>query len=361
MRHHLSAACALTSMMAFGAPTLSVRGAVGLGSGVSPAQTDRFGGGVAFAATPFLEVLPYLDLQVTGLFVVLAPQSTRPGANAGGVLSMLAGARLKRPMREQLVSPWFDVGMGPAWSGAAHLSLSASAGVSFRAKETWPVWLGLAARIEHLVKPALFEGFTSTDASLVSIGFAVEFSSGSVEDDHDHDGVLDINDACPTVFAQTDTGCAAAEPEKVVEEPKPSCNGHLDEKGTCVPYAGVRVTRTRIELDEKIFFAFGKTLILPRSDPLLSEVAKALTDNPALCVRIEGHADAKGTDAFNRQLSEGRALAVRTFLIVKGVDGARLSTKGYGSALPRDDNGSADGRDQNRRVEFVVIECEGAP
>jgi OOP family OmpA-OmpF porin len=62
-----------------------------------------------------------------------------------------------------------------------------------------------------------------------------------------------------------------------------------------------------------------------------------------------------------KNASSRRAVAVRAFLVEQGVDGARLTTKGYGASLPRDDNGSADGRDQNRRVEFVVVECGGAP
>lgn len=351
---------ALTSMTA---PTLGVRGSAASGHGVSTAQVDHFGPGLAVTATPFVELLPFVDLQVTASFLALTAQPSRQGANAGGLVSLLAGARLKRPMKEHLVAPWLDVGLGPAWSGAAHLSLSTSVGVSLRGDEAWPVWLGLAVRVEHLAKPIAFEGFSSTDATLVSLGLAVEFSPGSVEDDHDHDGVLDAVDACPDEFAETDDGCVAAPveaPAPPAPVAAPACDGHLDEQGTCVPYAGVHVTPERIELDEKLFFAFGKTVILPRSEPLLSEVARALGDKASLCVRIEGHADAKGTDAFNRQLSEGRAVAVRAFLMEQGVDGERLTTKGYGASLPRDDNGSADGRDQNRRVEFVVVECGGA-
>ncbi len=364
MNAPLLTAFALTSMTALGAPTFGVRGGAAFGHSLSSAQTERFGPGLALTATPFVEVHPFVDLQVTASFVTLTAQAWRAGANAGGVGSLLAGARVKRPMKERLVAPWLDVGLGPAWSGAAHLSLSASAGVSLRGDEAWPLWLGLAVRVEHLAKPVAVEGFTSTDATLVTLGLSVEFSPGSVENDHDHDGVLDAVDACPDVFAETLDGCMPepiAPPAPPAPAVAPPCDGHLDAQGACVPYAGVHVTPERIELDEKIFFAFGKTVILPRSEPLLTEVARALSDAPALCVRIEGHADAKGADAFNRQLSEGRSVAVRAFLVERGVGAERLTTKGYGSSLPRDDNGSADGRDQNRRVEFVVVECGGPP
>jgi outer membrane protein OmpA-like peptidoglycan-associated protein len=119
----------------------------------------------------------------------------------------------------------------------------------------------------------------------------------------------------------------------------------------------VRVTEQRIEIAQKLFFAFGTTKLLPKSEPLLDEVAQALKDRPSLCVRVEGHTDSKGSRDQNFVLSEGRAAAVRDYLLVEGIDAPRLTSKGYADTLPIDSNGTVEGRENNRRVEFVIVGC----
>lgn len=351
---------ALLTTTALAAPTLGVRGQVGAALSLSKPQAEAFGAGVDLWATPFLELLPMLDVHATLGLVALSAGPMRADAKAGGLFTALVGARVKGPMKEKLVSPWFDLSMGPGYSGPAHFVVSGTVGVSMRGDEAWPLWLGVHARVQYLTRSVEVPTFQSLDLALLSLGISVEFFPGSVELDHDHDGVPDASDACPREYAQTADGC----PEKpVVEAPAPkpepvTCDGQLDADGRCVPH--VRVTKERLELDEKILFAFGTTQILPRSEPLLEAVARTLEGRAELIVRIEGHADAKGTEAFNLQLSEGRARAVKDFLVKQGIDESRLSTKGYGAQLPRDDNRSADGRDHNRRVEFVLVDEGGA-
>ncbi len=76
---------------------------------------------------------------------------------------------------------------------------------------------------------------------------------------------------------------------------------------------------------------------------------------PAMKVQIAGYTDSVGSDAYNRQLSQKRADAVRTYLIDKGIEDNRVSARGYGKESPIADNGTDDGRAENRRVEFVVL------
>jgi len=71
-------------------------------------------------------------------------------------------------------------------------------------------------------------------------------------------------------------------------------------------------------------------------------------------VRVEGHTDSVTSDAYNQQLSERRADAVRTWLESHGVAAGRLTTVGYGESKPVADNGTVAGRQQNRRVEIVI-------
>jgi outer membrane protein OmpA-like peptidoglycan-associated protein len=71
-------------------------------------------------------------------------------------------------------------------------------------------------------------------------------------------------------------------------------------------------------------------------------------------VRIEGHTDSQGSDKFNLKLSQQRAASVRTYLITKGTDPARMVAEGFGERVPIADNRTSGGRAQNRRVEFVI-------
>jgi len=91
------------------------------------------------------------------------------------------------------------------------------------------------------------------------------------------------------------------------------------------------------------------------SEEVLGAVLKILTDHPELkAVRVEGHTDNQGAAAFNKKLSEQRAASVVRWLVQHGIDASRLSSEGFGFERPIDSNDSADGRKNNRRVEFHI-------
>lgn len=102
-----------------------------------------------------------------------------------------------------------------------------------------------------------------------------------------------------------------------------------------------------------IHFDTGKAVILPDSENILGEIVKMLQQNADLKLRVEGHTDNQGNAAANQLLSEKRAQAVVAWLTAHGIPAARLSSKGLGQTKPLADNGSEDGRAQNRRVELV--------
>ena len=139
----------------------------------------------------------------------------------------------------------------------------------------------------------------------------------------------------------------------------PDVPGLPENKG-CPVYQKVKVTENKIEISEKIFFAFNKSKILPKSFALLNEVTKVLKDHSALRVRIEGHTDSKGKAEHNKKLSLDRANAVRDYLVKAGIDAGRLEAEGYGAEQPLDTNKTAAGREKNRRVEFVILDQQGA-
>lgn len=108
-----------------------------------------------------------------------------------------------------------------------------------------------------------------------------------------------------------------------------------------------------------VLFAFDKAELSAQAGPRLDKLARFLTQYPDRHLLIEGYTDSVGADAYNLGLSERRAQAVRSALVQRGVDGARISARGYGKAHPVADNGSADGRAMNRRVEIVIADEKG--
>lgn len=87
---------------------------------------------------------------------------------------------------------------------------------------------------------------------------------------------------------------------------------------------------------------------------LATTLQQSLQSNPELQIEVAGHTDATGNEARNLQLSEARAQAVREYLLAQGVDGARLSAVGYGSAQPQVPDDTPEGRSRNRRVELKM-------
>jgi outer membrane protein OmpA-like peptidoglycan-associated protein len=103
-----------------------------------------------------------------------------------------------------------------------------------------------------------------------------------------------------------------------------------------------------------IYFATGSDVIRAESTPTLKEIAAMLAEHPELELTIEGHTDNVGDAAANRALSERRAAAVAAYLVsTHGVAAERLAAAGLGDTKPAAPNGTAEGRQQNRRVELV--------
>ena len=88
---------------------------------------------------------------------------------------------------------------------------------------------------------------------------------------------------------------------------------------------------------------------------ILDDAVAIFKRYPALKVEVAGHTDSSGSDAYNQQLSARRATAVMEYFVGKGVAAAQLTAKGYGESQPVADNGTADGRALNRRVELRVL------
>lgn len=167
-----------------------------------------------------------------------------------------------------------------------------------------------------------------------------EDADGCPDADNDQDGIFDTEDQCPF------------DPE--------TPNGYLDEDGCPDDKPSrVSVTKTKIVITDKVFFETGKAKIQPLSFELLEEVALVINDHAHIQrIRVEGHTDSDGGESYNKKLSQARADSVRQFLVDAGVEPARLDSVGYGEVEPIDTNRTAEGKANNRRVEFTILEQE---
>ncbi len=125
--------------------------------------------------------------------------------------------------------------------------------------------------------------------------------------------------------------------------------------------AEVALVRKKLQVRlPKIHFDVGKATIRPESYPILDRAAqlikRILKDNPNVRIEIQGHTDSQGSFSFNMRLSQARAEAVKEYFVsVHQIPEDRLIARGYGPTKPIADNTTPFGREQNRRVELVVI------
>ena len=106
---------------------------------------------------------------------------------------------------------------------------------------------------------------------------------------------------------------------------------------------------------DAVYFETGKTIISINSKPYLNIIGEMLAKYPKLQIEVQGHTDNIGGQEYNVTLSQGRADAVRNYLIdVSPVLSSTLSAHGYGMSLPKTDNSTKEGRLINRRVELRV-------
>lgn len=116
----------------------------------------------------------------------------------------------------------------------------------------------------------------------------------------------------------------------------------------------VELDELAAEIRENVVFATGSDVLDAGATATLDKVVEAMTRHPLPVVEVVGHTDSTGDPDANRALSGARAQAVVDYLISQGIDAARLQSGGAGADEPIADNGTADGRAQNRRVELTA-------
>lgn len=148
----------------------------------------------------------------------------------------------------------------------------------------------------------------------------------------------------------------AVEPEVVAVEAAPA----VAETPCAAPKPGSPISLVGCAVGDSlvlsgVYFATDKAVLMPDARTILDGVVDALLARPDVQVELGGHTDSDASEGYNQTLSDRRAKAVVDYLASKGVDAARLSSRGYGEASPIADNATAEGKALNRRVEVKVV------
>jgi outer membrane protein OmpA-like peptidoglycan-associated protein len=205
-----------------------------------------------------------------------------------------------------------------------------------------------------------------------------EDSDGCPDPDNDKDGILDTDDSCPLVPEdmdkdRDDDGCPEEplDPEgdndkdriinvkdKCPEKPE-TYNGRNDEDG-CPDEGDVVVTDGVIKTLKKVYFEYNSDQIKKESYAILDAVASTIKAYPQInLMEIQGHADERGNERYNLNLTTKRAASVKRYLIKKGVEKKRLRSMGYGEYCPIKLGHDEEDWEENRRVEVKVLKMNG--
>jgi peptidoglycan-associated lipoprotein len=154
--------------------------------------------------------------------------------------------------------------------------------------------------------------------------------------------------AQPVVAPPTDTSSPTPPPPPPPPPPaaRPTDTGNND--------AAMRAALVT-ELGNVIHFDLDQDVIKAEDRPILDRKADILRANPALRIRVSGHADERGSDEYNLVLGNKRALAAKQYLMTKGIDASRIDVTSLGEERPVDPASTEEAWAKNRRDEFEII------
>lgn len=129
----------------------------------------------------------------------------------------------------------------------------------------------------------------------------------------------------------------------------------VEDKGTPESVESMLLQKKTYTFNAALLFDSGAASLKSEALPALRNLADVLKKNAALTIEIGGHTDNVGSDADNQRLSQARAEAVQSQLLLNGVPAAQLRARGYGESKPAGNNDTEAGRQQNRRVEVMPL------
>ncbi len=356
MRRRLTIALGLLAVpSSASADDFSVKIEPGIAIPLSAPQSSIFDVGGGQSVKALFAVAPWLDVGPTGSFTFLSAEEE--GAESGVVWGLGVGLRLKRSHRAvsyRGVSPWFDADALYLRTGDLDRpGFDAAIGLAFPVGAARAYWIGPFVRYQQTVQLAR-EGYDNRDAKILTLGISFEVGAPIARGPVAMVEEVPEPEPEPEVVAAV-TACPDSDRDTIPDniDHCPDVAGEMDSWG-CPRYEKVIVQRDMLQLKEKLYFEWDRAVIEPESHAVLDDVVQALQDNPGFRVQVEGHSDSTGGEAHNQTLSEARAAAVLDYLVAHGVAADRLVSKGLSSSEPLDTNATAAGRENNRRVEFVV-------
>ncbi|MGF6594218.1 OmpA family protein [Pseudomonas sp. 2835] len=204
-------------------------------------------------------------------------------------------------------------------------------------QRTWPI----CSLLGGLVGGGL--GAIESSAWAAGAGAAGAIAGGLIcyaqDGDEDEDGVFDRRDRCPDTPANTPvshTGCPLPQYPVSQKAPEPAPTSEV------------------ITLSDQgaVMFAFDSAQLTSAAQQQLQALTSKLNGANVVSVKVIGHTDSQGSDAYNQALSERRASSVAEYLISQGLSPAKVTSQGKGESQPVADNDTDAGRAQNRRVEL---------
>ncbi|MCP1420705.1 MULTISPECIES: OmpA family protein [Pseudomonas] len=154
--------------------------------------------------------------------------------------------------------------------------------------------------------------------------------------DEDGDGVFDRRDRCPDTPADTP----------------------VDHRGCAVPQYPASAPPEPVQAEvitlSDVLFVFNQSDLTPTAKSQLDDLMSKFEDADVVSIKIVGHTDSVGSDAYNQALSERRASSVAEYLISQGVAPNKVTSEGRGESQPIADNETDEGRAKNRRVELHI-------
>ncbi|VVO33658.1 OmpA family protein [Pseudomonas fluorescens] len=203
-------------------------------------------------------------------------------------------------------------------------------------QRTWPICSVIGGLVGGGLGALQSSGWAAGGAALgILTGGLICYAQDGDEDD---DGVFDRRDRCPDTPANTPVehhGCPLPQYPASVKPVEP-------------------VRTEVIVLRDDVLFAFDKFSLTPSAQSQLDSLMSKLQNADVVSIKVIGHTDSKGSDAYNQVLSERRASAVATYLLSRGLAPDKLTSEGRGEREPMADNETDAGRAQNRRVELHV-------
>ena len=214
-----------------------------------------------------------------------------------------------------------------------------SDGTALLNQRTWPICSLLGGLVGGGLGAIESAGWAGGGAALgiVTGGLICYAQDG----DEDSDGVFDRRDRCPDTPENTEVdhrGCPLPQYPVAVKPVEPAPQTEV----ITLSDAG------------NVLFDFDKSDLTPEAKAQLDTLMDKLRNADVVSIKVIGHTDSKGSDAYNQALSERRASSVAAYLLSQGLAPNKLTSEGRGESEPVADNASDEGRAENRRVELHI-------